>query len=377
MPTLTQWVLPLNLPNPNPLYLQFLTELRNEKLFYTKQVVDVIGELDVSTNIDNVREWVVPPALSGKATLPGLADGITYGPNDRVWFALSNAHRLVELDPARGLFTAYGGAQYPIRYPRHLMFDGAGGLWYTGVGRNGALVGKLNPGRRTAVYWELPVELASPEGLWVDDAANEVWFTPINLNPMMAGAFLARLVPSTSELTYWAYGQVRPANAGVVGDSPRKAKNIWFTHDARGPASRIFRLSVSSGKFFEYAPRFSSPRKVALDDAGNAWVSDWQGKVITVPRDADCGQVSLTARKLRLEAKEMAVTARSVRQKPALHSVTPTQQPVVPAKVDCHVEFQLPFGLTSHGIQVDVGRRRPLNVYFTQPAGIVIGRLTP
>jgi hypothetical protein len=67
MATLTQWTLPLNPPNPNPFYLQYLTSLRNDKLYYTKYILDIIGELNPAKAIDNVREWVIPPALFGGA----------------------------------------------------------------------------------------------------------------------------------------------------------------------------------------------------------------------------------------------------------------------------------------------------------------------
>jgi hypothetical protein len=81
---------------------------------------------------------------------------------------------------------------------------------------------------------------------------------------------------------------------------------------------------------------------------------------------------------VRREVKpiEMAVRAKASKAKPALHSVTPTQVPVTPAKVNCYVDFPLPLALMANGIQVDA-KPNQLNVYFTQGSGIVIGRLTP
>lgn len=378
MATLTQWTLPLNPLSPYPFYLQYLTQVRKDRLYYTKYILDIVGELTVSKNVDNVREWTIPPALFAGASL-GIACGITYGPKDRVWFALETAHRLVELDPKTGLFIAYGDVQYPIRYPRHLMFDRTGSLWYTGSGTNGALIGRLSPNRQTALYWDLPVELLTPEGLWVDSTGEEIWFTPINPNAYLTGAMLARLVPGTNDLTYWTYAPpgLRPVNAGVAGDMPTKPRNIWFTYEAWGSASRVFRLHLPSGTFFEYAPSFSAPRKVAVDDGRNAWISDWSGKVSRVARDADCGKIRLVAHQLNVTPVELKVKGRESRARPAVHSVTPTQQLVNPVKVNCYADFPLPYPLMSHGLQVDVAQPNRPNVYFTQGSGIVIGRLTP
>lgn len=381
MATLTQWTLPLNLPNPYPFYLQFLTEVRRNRLYYTKYILDIVGELNVSGNIDNVREWVIPPALFGSAP-SGLMAGITYAPNNRVWVALQTAHRLVELDPRSGLFTAFGGAQYPIRYPRHLMFDDTGSLWYTGAGTNGALIGRLSADRKTAVYWDLPIELLTPEGLWVNSTGTEVWFTPINPNYWLTGAVLARLVPATNDVTYWTFKApgLRPTNAGVVGDRPAKPDNIWFTYDGSstsGASSRVFRLHLPSGVFFQYAPHFSAPRRIVVDDGRNAWISDWSGKVSRVERDAKCGTIRLTAHRLKVKPVEMKVKGQESGARPRVHSVTPTQQPVNPVKVDCYLDFPLPYPLFSHGIQVDVTQPNQPSLYFTHGSGIVIGRLTP
>ncbi len=378
MATLMQWTLPLNPPNPYPFYLQYLTPLRQDRLYYTKYILDIVGELTVSTNVANVREWVIPPVLFAGAS-PGIATGITDGPKDRIWVALQSAHRLVELDPKTGLFTAFGGVQYPIRYPRHLMFDAAGNLWYTGSGTNGALIGRLSRNRRFAVYWDLPLELLTPEGLWVEGTGQEVWFTPINSNLGLTGAFLARLVPATNQLTYWSYPAPgrRPVNAGVMGDRPAKPTNIWFTYDAGGSSSRVFRLHLPSGTFFEYPPQFSAPRKIVVDDSRNAWISDWSGKVSMVPRDADCGRIKLTAHRIVIEPVKLGVKSREQLAKPAVHSVTPTLQQVTPVKFDCYVDFPLPYPLMSNGIQIDVAQRGQPNAYFTQGSGIVIGRLTP
>jgi hypothetical protein len=81
MAILNTWKLPLNPPNPNPFYLQFLTPELKGRLYYTKYIIDVIGELSVSSEAHNVREWTIPgslfaPVPSGQG---GNPMGITYG----------------------------------------------------------------------------------------------------------------------------------------------------------------------------------------------------------------------------------------------------------------------------------------------------------
>jgi hypothetical protein len=141
--TLREHPLPLNPPNPYGFYLQFLTPRLRSRLYYTKYIVEVIGELAFKGALSSVREWTIPPALYDRL---GGSAGIVYGPTGTVWFALQNAHRLVELDPRTGEFRSYGGGtkpmqwppEYPFPYPRHLMFDGTGALWCTGAGKHGA-----------------------------------------------------------------------------------------------------------------------------------------------------------------------------------------------------------------------------------------------
>jgi streptogramin lyase len=377
--TLTQWTLPLNAPNPYPFYLQFISEEQRSKLFYTKYIVGVIGELDVSAAIDNVREWVVPPQIYAPASWADLR-GIVYGPRKRVWFTMELSHRLVEFDPATGLFTAYGGPNYPVHYPRHLMFERSGAVWYTGAGTNGALIGRLNRTRTAATYWDLPIDLLTPEGLWVQSDGKVVWLTPINTNAWMTGAFLARLEVATGQLTYWTYPPpgLLPENAGVAGWPRQKPTDIWFSYDESGAGSRVFRLNLPTGALYEYAPPAgaSSPRRFALDQNGNAWISDLRGRVSRITRTANCGTTKLVAHTVTVQPTQKPVSSKQGKARPAVHSVTPTKQTVTPVKSRCQADFPLPYPLWSYGIQASTNAAGQTSVYFTG-SGIVIGRLEP
>jgi streptogramin lyase len=386
MAQLTLWDLPLNPPNPYPFYLQYLTPEQNGKLYYTKYILNVIGELDVTTASRNVREWRIPPALLG-AGYSGDPMGITYDSDGKVWFALQGSHRLVQFDPRANLFTSYGGSLppipypsiqtlFPIAYPRHLMFDEAGGLWYTGTGTNGALIGRLDPSRRTAVYWDLPIDFLTPEGIWVEPNGEAVWFTPINPNSHLTGAFLARL--AGHRLDYWTYPRPgrQPLNPGVAGERQSDPDNVWFSYSVWGPSSRVFRLNRPSNTFFEYEPQFAAPRKIVLDANRNAWISDWTGKVSMIKAEADCGTIKLRPGSIEVKSKRMRVKSQERRAKPKGHSVAPTQTSVSPAKDNCYRNYPLPYPLASNGIGITDPGTGP-EIYFSEGSGRTIGKLIP
>ena len=376
MAQLRTWELPLNPPNPYALYLQYLTNEFDGKLHYTKYIVNVIGELDLNKTTRNVREWEIPPQILGTGYLPGNPAGITHDQLGHVWFALESSHRLVELDPATGTFVAYGGPQLPVRYPRHLMFDGTGALWYTGAGSQGALIGRLDPNRKSATIWDLPIEFLTPEGIWTEPAGETVWFTPVNPNVYMTGAFLGRL--SGSNLDYWSVpkGGARPMNAGVVGEPANGPQNVWFTYAIGGSQSRTYRLHRPSATFYEYEPVSASPRKITLDADRNAWISDWSGKVSMIRAEADCGTADFDSGQFQVQPRRMRVRAESRRVKPRGSSVAPVTSQVPPTKDKCYRNLPLPYPLASNGIQVTDVAGRP-TVYFSQGSGRTIGELIP
>lgn len=378
MATLTEWTLPLNPPNFQPLYLQYLTQPRAGTLYYTKYIIDYIGELHVERPVQNIREWKIPaPLFAGPS---GSPSGITHGPGRRIWFALEQGHRLVEFDPKSGDFTSYGGALYPFPYPRHLMFDSRRALWCTGKGAQGGLVARLSPNRTSARYWELPVDLLSPEGLWVEASGEAVWFTSINTNLNLTGAFLARLDPALSQLRYWTYNPGRrPVNAGVIGEPPVKPDNVWFTYDAWGPSSRVYRLHVPNGTFFEYASKFSAPRKLALDASGAAWISDWTGQIRRLARDADCGIIDFNASHISVSSGETELQPRHATARPRIMNSSPLTRTVNPVDEGCYLNFAIPsLGARPNGIALDGGPGAALpDVYFSESGLNTIGRLQP
>jgi streptogramin lyase len=378
MAILTEWPLPLNPPSFRATHLRFLTPALNDRLYYTKYIVDYIGELTINQRQANLREWKIPAGLALGPS--GNARGIVHGPDGKgVWFALENGCRLIELDPASGQFTAYGGATLlPIAYPRHLMFDGKGALWFTGCHQKGAMVGRLAPNRASATFWTLPNALLYPESIWVDDAGTTIWFTPIG-GAVTTGAFLARLFPISGQLTLWTYpgpGR-RAANAGVVAEPRVKPENVWFTYDAQGPASRVFRLHIGSGTMFEYSPTFGSPWYIAIDQDRNAWISDRLGRVSRIAKDDDCGQITLPKRSMKITSKTLAVRMFGERVNPVVTTTAPVAQPVNPQVDGCYLHFSSPSQWSSPlGIAV-ADRPGGPDVYFSDAGLNRIALLAP
>jgi streptogramin lyase len=365
MAKLTRWPVPTELGN----YLQFLTPERDGKIYYTKYIINKIGELDLARNI--VTEWQIPANL----LLQGSGDpiGITYGPDGLVWFALQRANKLVRFNPATGAFLGYGSGApmgYPTPSPRFLMFDASGGAWYTGSGKTGGLIGRLDPIAAKAGYWDLPPSLWSPEGLSVDSKGN-AWFTPFNPNNGAMGASFARAT-APAQIVQWtiAPGGQPPFYPGVVADGD--AKNIWLTYDwgqgIGNKSMRVFRFHTPSGTCFGYPhARQAHPRKIALDSAGNAWLTDWNARLSTIAAGANCGTVRVQRQAIEKAWKEEPVKMFRGMSEPKRKRVQPTTIEPDSAKVECYLEYAIPAigkdASIPHGIAInDNGERR---VYFT------------
>jgi streptogramin lyase len=407
MAILNTWKLPLNLPNPYPFYLQFLTPEQNGRLYYTKYIVDVIGELSVHADAHNVREWVIPQGLH--AFVPGGGGcplGITYGPKKTVWSALESGHRLIQLEPGSGTLTSYGATQgpigssqynnYPISLPTDVMFDRYENAWYIGYGvvgslpgcypqSKGALIGRLNADRKSADIWELremPTLLSCPNGLWVRDNGEEIWVTLYSDQPVTNVPFLARLQPSLNKITVWInpYPAVSFTGAvGIVGDSPTDPENIWFTFYDDYQKIGTYRLELETGTFYHYVKdlKTSNPKRIALADNGDAWISDWAGKISTATKKIYCNKAVFPSKTITIKPRNMGVQKRQARVKPVVHTVVPVHQGIYPVKSKCITDFPMPYGTNPpNGIAVNDTPNNP-TVYFSQGSGSIIGQLIP
>jgi streptogramin lyase len=371
MATLTRWPIPPEKSN----YLQFLTPERRRKIYYTKYIVNKIGELDLAKNI--VTEWVVPNNFLVQGW--GNPTGITYGPDGLVWFAMERGHKLVRFNPATGAFLGYGlggPMAYPIPFPRFLLFDRGGNVWYTGSGKTGGLIGRLNPTNGVATYADLPSSLWTPEGLSVD-ALGRAWLSPLNPNNGAMGASFASAQPG--QIVQWtiAPGGQPPFYPGIVTDE--KADNVWVTYDwGQGitqKAMRVFRLHTPSGICFGYGhPSNAQPRKIALNSAGDAWLTDWKARVSTIAAGADCGTVEVVRRDIEKAWTESPVKMFRGTSKPARKRTRPTKLDPEGVKVECYLEYSMP----PIGPDVSIPHGIAMNadvVYFTDFGLNQIGRL--
>jgi len=401
MATLNQWTLPLSASNPNPFFLRFLTPELDGRLYYTKYIVDVIGELSVGSKNNNVREWIIPKNMFAPQIPPAVSGdprGITSGPDKTVWTALESGHRLPHLDQGSGILTSYGddhGAfgsthynHYPISYPRDVMTDRNDNIWYIGRGSagfyhsKGPLIGRLKADRNSADIWELPELNANLSDLWVRDDGGEVWFT-LYCDNSVAGTlpFLGRLQPLKNRITIWMSHYIPPDITGAFGiatDSPGDPANIWFTFFERGTSDTgTYRLELSTGTFYHYAsnPKNSNPQQIALADNGEAWISDWSGKLSTVQKQIYCNKADFPQKILRIRPRNMEVRKMQAMVNPEVHTIVPVQQNVVPVKSACVTDYLMPSGLDHpNGIAVNDAPENP-TIYISQEVGNIIGQL--
>lgn len=395
MATLNEWTLPLNQTSPYPFYLQYLTPPVKERLFYTKYIIDIIGELDLKRAA--TREWAIPRGL-WQPTYPGQyganPDGITLDAGGMIWSALQDAHRLLRLDPRSGSLIAYGATHgnpssrnynnYPIPYPTKVTFDKNDNAWYIGDGvvgwvPQGPLIGKLNADRKSADYWVLPqMGLITPSDLWVLPGAEQVWFTLYNTSYLKTAPFLGCLYPLQSKVTYWynSYPSViwGIGTRGIVGDSPTDLQRIWFTFNDSTANSGTYRLDVGTGSFFLFKSS-SDLHRIALDFKGHPWISDWNGKISVLKSPSQGVKMEFPSKTVELAPKNMQVKAVELTVEPESGTATRTTQNVAPVQNNEYVDF-LTFPVSPNGIAVSDYPAR-VTVYFSQGSGIIIGQLLP
>ena len=379
MATLTEWTLPLNRNNPYPFYLQYLTPERNGLVYYTKYSVEVVGQLDVTKTRDNVVEWEIPPRLFEKSVGGGGAAGIVYGPRDDIWFTLEIADQLVHLNPSTGIFTGFYGSPgpFPMPMPRDLAFDESGRIWHTGADPSGAVIGCFDPSQQRSTYWLLPSDFLTPASLWVEASGKNIWFTLVNPNQSGRGPLLARLQPSTGHVEYWGPTvPVRPVVHGVVGDPAAKPKSIWFTYDRGSRASRVYRLHIPSGTFYEYAPDVAgSPWGITVDRSGTAWIADSTNRIRSIKRDADCGTTVLESSTIRVKPVDMECRSHEYIAEATISTAAVVQTKLTAAQDNCYAKVTLPnpqANVSYVTVAAGPGKRR---VYFTENGINTIGRL--
>jgi hypothetical protein len=72
---------------------------------------------------------------------------------------------------------------------------------------------------------------------------------------------------------------------------------------------------------------------------------------------------------------DRAVKVQRAQTRPVSSRIHPVVRPVVPAPVDCYLDFPLPYPLMSHGISLDEPRDSGPVVLFTHGSANTIGEL--
>ena len=385
MSTMTLWTLPTNPPTPPENPLLDLTPELNGRLYYTKTIVDIVGELTVTRSRKNVREWTIPPALIGPWPGSYFIGRLTFGPGGLPWFSLPTPERLVEFNPNRGGFTAYEGKTGKLQHPRNLMFDQRGNLLFTGwyiqqpgqPGHDYYLIGRLDRSRERVDLWPLPLDI-EPNDIWVDADGAVVWIA-FARHVLKPGPFLGALVSSTSRLVYWwSPPGTRPVGLGIAGDRPKNPENIWITYDPgiQGKAA-AFRFHVKSDTVYVYSMTANDrPSGIATDVRGNAWIGHQSQRVSSIERSADCGWIAREKKTVCLRPRRVAVRVIRAGAKPRLLQAASAEYPVTRASRPCITDFALPI-MWSPRIQVSGGQQYKPKIYFTHNGSNRIGQLTP
>jgi len=272
-----------------------------------------------------------------------------------------------------------------------MMFDRNENAWYIGHGvvgshSKGPLIGRLNADRKSADIWELrelPGALALGD-LWVRKDGEEIWFT-LNCDQYLPTMpFLGRLQPSKNRVAFWTCHPPPPVPlfkgaVGIVGDSPIPPENIWFTFYDATNKTGIYRLELSTGIFSHYSSgsMHVNPRRIALADNGDAWISDWSEKISRVRQEIHCDQTTFSSKTMTIRPRNMSVNEKKVQVKPKVDTAVPVQHSVKPVESRCITDFPMPYGTNPpNGIAVNSAPNDP-TVYFSQGSGITISQLIP
>jgi virginiamycin B lyase len=183
-------------------------------VWFTEESGDKIGDLNESAKITEVQ-------------LPNAGEepyGITFGPDDFVWFTEYAANNIGRYDPTLGNF-----AEFPIptgaSHPTSIVTGADGALWFTESAAD--KVGRLDP--KSGAFTEYAVGGSVPMNS-VLGPDHSVWFT-------LNGSSQVGSITDTGAVNL--YNTLTPSAApyAIVSDSARNA--LWFTENAAGKLGEI------------------------------------------------------------------------------------------------------------------------------------------
>lgn len=372
MPRYFEWGLPSNPPIPYTTYLHSLAPMApgDKKIYYTKYILGVIGELEVSTSKSpppKVREWTFPkqlytqPANTG-ANLIGLEK---QAGSNSLWSLLQEYNgALVQLDPQTGLFTKYfvpPGRRYsPLLVPSALKFDGNGFLWFIGSSSDSHLstICRFDPVRMVIRSWEIPQSaMLNVVSIYPNSSGSHVWISSVDSNKSASGHWIGRFDVASGNLTgYSPYPYLNPPRSIdiVLSDDPENT-SVWFTaapdlwQGVTQIAPAIYRFDVPSNTFHKHEtdPQSSWPRFIGLDSAGVAWVTDiGRNSIARCHPQVSCGRIVFKSKTYQLDRRESKVAKDQYRVKPIYSTAVFHGQTATERKFPCAQEYAAP-GMTN------------------------------
>ena len=290
MASYREWILPLNPPNPYGLYLFSLAPVLpgETKIYYTKYILGIIGELDLSLSEGNVREWTCPPQLYTSTYTSGLLEHAERGPDpSAIWCNLRYPGALVQFRPASGLFIRYSPrGRGPVFSPDDLKFDGTGKLWFCGsTGSYNTIkagISCFNPATKEVTTWEIPNDvMLNIVSIFPNRAGRKVWVSSIDANAGSTRHWIGCLDVGTGTLACFSPSPYvsPPRSRNIVLRENGSKELVWFTAAKNGAANAvvpgIYALAPGEGIFYKYEIDTGSwPRYIALDAEGLAYVTD-------------------------------------------------------------------------------------------------------
>jgi virginiamycin B lyase len=178
--------------------------------------------------------------------------GVAAGPDGNLWYALRAVHRV-----GWGTIAGFQEITLPNQPgPSSIAAGPDGGIWYTG--QRSGVIGRVDVATKQVTTHLLPNATSQPNSI-VAGADGALWFTLRTSNQLgritTGGAVTLFDLPSAG------------ANANGIAAAPDGA--LWFAETA---LDRVARFVPGEG-FQEFAVG-GSPRAVAVDAAGDAWVSE-------------------------------------------------------------------------------------------------------
>ena len=186
------------------------------------------------------------------------------GSDGIVWYTDQRNSFIGRLDPATGEIRDYP-TPTPSSGPHGITVAPDGGVWYTAQ-RTGRL-GRLDPSTGEITEYPLPAGGGDPHTLIWHDVS--VWFT------VQGGNRIGRLDPATGEAGLWAPPTPDASPYGIV---PAPDGTLWV---ALFGTNKLLHVEPGSGTGepvlteVELENAESRPRRLAVDDRGRVWYTDY------------------------------------------------------------------------------------------------------